>query len=86
MPAVPSRIPFAFRLAGYAGLERGRGSAGAVWVEAVLPVAPGEGSRQYRSELTKASAKSNEPKGLKVLVINKIAHKTEKQTQANYEP
>ncbi len=37
-------------------------------------------SRQMRR------AKSNEPKGLKMRVINKIAHEAEKQTQASYEP
>ncbi len=52
----------------------GRGRCG----EAVLPIAPGEGDRQYVSELTKASTKSNEPKGLKMLAINKIAHERQK--------
>ncbi len=40
----------------------------------------------YVTELTKASAKSNEPKRLKTLVISKIAPEAEKRTQACYEP
>ncbi len=60
----------------------GRGWRG----EAVLPIAPGEGGRQYVTELTKASAKSNEPKRLKTLVINNIAHEAEKRTQASDKP
>ncbi len=39
MAAVPFRIPFAFRPAQYAGLDGGRGSARAIWGEAVLPIA-----------------------------------------------
>ncbi len=49
-------------------------------------VAPGEGGRQYVSELTKASIKPNEPKRLKTLVINEIAREAEKRTQARYQP
>ncbi len=60
----------------------GRGRRG----QAVLAIAPGEGGRQYVSELTKASPKRNEPKRIKTLVINELAHEAEKRTQAYYQP
>ncbi len=52
----------------------------------MFPIAPGEGDRQYVSELRKASTKANEPKALKMLVINEIGGKAEKRTQARYQP
>ncbi len=52
----------------------------------MLPIAPGEGGRQFVTELTKASTKQNEPKRLKTLAINELAHEVEKQTQASYQP
>ncbi len=99
MPAVPfPRIPLAFLPAPHAAPGRGQGLAEPPHPrpsrlcgrgrhgEAVLPIAPGEGGRQYVSGLKKASARPNEPKRLKTLVINKIARKAEKQTQASYQP
>ncbi len=76
-------MPFAPRAR--LGVSVAGGSVGAVW-EALLPIAPGEGGCEYVTELTKASAKPNKPKRLKMLVINKIARKAEKQTHASYQP
>ncbi len=85
---IPLPLASAVRYAGaWRGLGRGVAPRWTVWRgEAVLPIAPGAGSRQYVTELTKASAKSNEPKGLNVLVINELAREAEKRTQARYQP
>ncbi len=46
----------------------------------------GSGSCQYISELMKTSTRQTKPKRLKTLVINELAHKAEKRTQACYQP
>ncbi len=81
MPAVPVRIGLAFRLARYVSQNRGRGLG-----RGKRAASPRAGSRQCASELMKASAKPNKPKSPKVLIINKIAHKSEKQTHGDYQP
>jgi hypothetical protein len=42
--------------------------------------------REARAEREMRRANPNEPKGLKLLVINKIAREPEKRTQASYHP
>ncbi len=76
MPAVPfPRIPLAFLPAPYAVPGRGQGGFGKRCFPTKRPRVEGTAARL-----------PNEPKRLKTLVINQLAHEAEKQTQARYQP